>query len=316
MNAVDFRADLDQIESALNRLADSVADGSIGWPTDLGGKRLLLTGMGSSYFAADVCARRLRVAGLNAVAELASVVASWPPSPDLVVIAISANGGSGETLAAVESYIGISQVIALTNRIDSELGLRSDLVIDMCAGVETGGVACRSFRNTIGSLLALEARLVGGIDAVATLRRAAAASTDLLNRSEVWLPPVLDALASPDGAWFLAPAERLSSALQGALMVREGPRRWAAGCETGDWNHVDVYLTKTLDYRAVVFTGSRYDAEAARWMSERGSTSVAVGGSFPGARYAVRYSGDHEAAVALLTEPLVAELTAYTWWAE
>ena len=38
-------------------------------------------------------------------------------------------------------------------------------------------------------------------------------------------------------------------------MVREGPRRAADGCETGDWNHVDVYLTKTLDYRALMFTG-------------------------------------------------------------
>jgi len=27
------------------------------------------------------------------------------------------------------------------------------------------------------------------------------------------------------------------------------------GTETGDWSHVEVYLTTTLDYRALVFSG-------------------------------------------------------------
>jgi glutamine---fructose-6-phosphate transaminase (isomerizing) len=98
-------------------------------------------------------------------------------------------------------------------------------------------------------------------------------------------------------------------------MVREGPRRRADACETGDWSHVDVYLTKTLDYRAVVFTGSRHEAAAAEWMHQRRSTSVAVGGAFPGARVEVRYPGDDEPTVALLTEVVVAELVAASWWA-
>ena len=125
---------------------------------------------------------------------------------------------------------------------------------------------------------------------------------------------MLECADAADGLWLLAPAERISSALQGALMVREGPRRRADGCETGDWSHVDVYLTKTLDYRAIVYTGSRRDGDAARWLEQRGSTSVAVGGIFPGARFQVRYAGDDDARVALLTEPLIAELVACEWW--
>ena len=50
----------------------------------------------------------------------------------------------------------------------------------------------------------------------------------------------------------IAPAERIGTALQGALMVREGPRRGSDAGETGDWSHVDVYLTKTMDYRALL----------------------------------------------------------------
>jgi glutamine---fructose-6-phosphate transaminase (isomerizing) len=125
---------------------------------------------------------------------------------------------------------------------------------------------------------------------------------------------LVEAVDSPDGLWLLAPAERVASAMQGALMVREGPRRRAAGCEIGDWSHVDVYLTKTLDYRALVYAGSRWEAEAARWMRERNATTVAVGGSFPGARCEIRYDGEDDERVALLTEPLIAELLAAEWW--
>jgi hypothetical protein len=97
-------------------------------------------------------------------------------------------------------------------------------------------------------------------------------------------------------------------------MVREGPRRAADGCETGDWNHVDVYLTKTLDYRALLFTGSRFDGDALRWLFDRHSHVVAIGAEPAGVDAAVRYPGDDDPIVALLTEVLVAELLAAHWW--
>ena len=125
-----------------------------------------------------------------------------------------------------------------------------------------------------------------------------------------WLPAVADALDGPHGVFAIAPAERWSSAAQSALMVREGPRRPATGSETGDWAHVDVYLAKTLDYRALLFTGSRWDAQALDWLGRRGATWVAVGGEASGARVTVRYPGDEDAEVALATETLVAELVA------
>jgi fructoselysine-6-P-deglycase FrlB-like protein len=270
--------------------------------------------MGSSHFAADVCARRLRAAGIDAVAELASTATTWPAAPDLTVIAISAGGSSTETLHAVAPHIGRSRVIALTNRGDSELAAQCDAFVPMHAGAEAGGLACRTYRNTIGCLLALESQLFAQPGPADVLRRAGEATADLLQRATTWLPGVLDCVDASDGLWLLAPAERISSAQQGALMVREGPRRRADACETGDWSHVDVYLTKTLDYRALVYAGSQWDIGAASWLQQRNATTVAIGGSFLGARHAVRYDGDDDARVALLTEPLVAELLAYEWW--
>lgn len=310
MDALGFRADLDQIPATLLVAADCGER----WPMAKPPRRLLMLGMGSSFFAADVVARRLRTKGVDAVAELASAGGGWPPSRDLTVVGISSSGESQETLDALDRHVGVSRVVALTNRPGSPITDRCSTTIEMFAGAETGGVACRSYRATLAALLALEQQWFGGSLRDAA-RAAADASAHLLASESEWLPDVADAAVGPDGTWLLAPAERLSSALQGALMFREGPRRRSDGCETGDWSHVDVYLTKTYDYRAIVFAGSRYDPEAARWMQQRGSTSVAVSGEFPGAALTVRYPGDDDPAVALLTEVLVPELLAAHLWA-
>jgi hypothetical protein len=77
---------------------------------------------------------------------------------------------------------------------------------------------------------------------------------------------------------------------------------------------VDVYLTKTLDYRALLLTGSRWDDQALDWLRKRGSTFVAVGAGIEGATAVVRYPDDDDPEVALVTETLVAELVAARWW--
>ena len=310
MKAAEFLADLEAKPAVLRALAGALDE--IQWPVERGG-RVLLTGMGSSWFAADTAARRLRRAGVTAVVELSSVEASFPPDPSLTVVGISASGGSKETLALLASHHGTSRTIALTNTPTATMP--ADATVLLQAGLETGGVACRSYLHTLVLLLRLEHQLAGTLPELAgQVERAADAATHLLDTRDQWLPQVQRTLGGPQGTWLMAPAERLGNARQGALMLREGPRRAADGCETGDWNHVDVYLTKSLDYRALVFTGSRFDADAVQWMRERRSRFVAVGGHLSGAECEVRYPGDDDPVVQLLTEVLIAELLAVHWW--
>ena len=310
MKADEFLADLEAKPAVLRELAEQLD--TVVWPIEAGG-RILLTGMGSSWFAAETAARRLRRAGVQAVAELASVEASYPADPSLTVLGISASSASNETLQLLHAHHGTSRTIALTNTITAEMP--ADHVMAMHAGVEAGGVACRSYLHSLVMLLQMERQLTGNLaDLPERVSRAADAAASLLDRREQWLSSVQQMLAGPTGTWLLGPAERLANALQGALMVREGPRRAADGCETGDWNHVDLYLTKTLDYRAMVFTGSRFDADAVLWMRERRSRFVAIGGHLPGAEHEVRYDGDDDPIVALLTEVLVSELASAHWW--
>ena len=310
-----FAADLAAKPEHLAAIADSLA-GSDPWhvlPSDV--RRVVLVGMGSSAYAAGVAAARLRARGFDAAVELASTDVPMQVREGDVVVAVSAGGGSRETVAAVEHYRDRAPLVLLTNKPGSPLAQSVPNVVDMQAGPEEGGVACRSFQHTLIALLALERHLLGlDRDLPDLVRRAADAGADLASRAGTWLPTVRELLDGRDGMHVVAPVSRLSSAQQSALMLREGPRRSAYAHETGDWSHVDVYLTKTTDYRLLLLAGSRWEDELMRWCAERGSTVVALGGDVEGAAYSLRYTGDDDADVRLLSEVLVAELLAADLW--
>ncbi|GLI26816.1 sigma factor regulator FecR [Agromyces rhizosphaerae] len=319
MDTAAFRSDLELIPETLGALADAVDAGLDGLDRlpMLAASRVLVLGMGSSRYAADVVARRYRAVDAQVMVELASVALLPPAAPDLAVVAVSATGGSVEVLRAIERYRGTGRLVAVTNRADSELARAADVVVPLHAGVEASGVACRTFRATFAVLDQVLAELLGTAPEArfdpAALRAAADTSAHLLEASADWLAPMADLLAGPMGTWALAPAERASSAQQSALMLREVPRRAAFASETGDWSHVDVYLTKTQDYRALVFAGSAWDAQALEWMAMRSSRFASIGRDLPGAELTLRFPGDEDDTVAALSEVLVGELVADHW---
>jgi glutamine---fructose-6-phosphate transaminase (isomerizing) len=231
--------------------------------------------------------------------------------PGTLAIGVSASGATLETVDALSRHREAgSRTVAITNAAGSPLEGVADIHLPMHAGDEVGGVACRSFQHTLGLLLALEDPDLS----VATIRSAADATDDLLTRREAWLARAVELAAGSSATFLLAPDARISSAEQGALMLREGPRRPADACEAGDWLHVDVYLTKALDYRAVLFAGSGYDDPVMDWMRQRGARVLAVGADVADAAQRVRYRGDDDPNAALLTEVLVPELIAATLW--
>jgi glutamine---fructose-6-phosphate transaminase (isomerizing) len=316
MDAALFLEDLEAKPASLARLADAFRAGDPLADVPASPRRVALLGMGSSRYAAVDSALAMRAAGLDVAAEYASSTIGWPPAPDTLVVAISAGGESEETIAAVDRYRGRSPVVALTNAPRSTIATLADVVVLLAAGDERGGVASRTFQHTLVLLRALEARLGGRpVDVPAVCDRVATATANLLERRPSWLPEIASALDGRDGVDVLAPVGRRASAEQGALVFREGPRRRSVASETGDWSHVEVYLTKTLDYRALLFAGSRWDGNALDWLRQRGSTLVSVGATFREARASVRYAGDDDPEVAAITEILVPELVAATWWA-
>lgn len=170
------------------------------------------------------------------ISEVASVEATFPPSPDLMIIGITASGKSAETIALLAGHSGLSRTFALTN--DASASLPAQHTVLMRAGVETGGVACRTYLHTLIALLALEQQLAG----------------------------------------------------------------------------VKLRLDERIRRRRAADGGSRFDGEALKWMIDRHSHVVTVGTEPDGVAASVRYPGDDDPIVALLTEVLVAELLAAHWW--
>jgi D-arabinose 5-phosphate isomerase GutQ len=305
VNVDGFQADILTEPEALVRVADAYGGGGL---PGVDRRRVLLIGMGSSAYASHTAAALLRSRGIDAHVELASTGTPQPPSGGTLALVVSASGGSEETVEAMARHIGRSTVVAVTNREDSDLARGADVVVPVLAGPEEGGIACRSYTCTLAVLL-----LMAGArgDAV---RRAAESSADLIERRSEWLPPLVDRCEGGAGVWTAAPAERLGSSLQSALMLREAPRIIADGCETADWLHVDVYLTKRPGYRLLLMPGSRYDAGVMEWRVERGFDVVCVGREVPGATSAIPIRGHDDHVVACLTETVVAELLAAELW--
>ena len=131
MDRDHFLQDIERKPNVLGALADSLDRGNPWVGSGITREsQILILGMGSSNFAGQVFAARLRKHGIRAVAELASSDLLPPPSADLVVIAISAGGSSIETLTALDAYLERSHVVALTNTSDSLIGHRAKVVID------------------------------------------------------------------------------------------------------------------------------------------------------------------------------------------
>ena len=264
-------------------------------------RRVLFLGMGSSRYAALDAAALLRAHGVDAVAEIASTGTPQPPSADTLVFAISATGGSEETVAAMRRHLGTSMVAAVTSVPGSAIGAEADARLTIVPDGRSG-VACASYRSTVAVLREACGLLVPAAAPPAGWReRAAGAIAELLDGRGEWLPRMLEQLR-PGPIHVLAPAERLGAAEQSALMLREVPRVPAHACETGDWSHVDVYLTKRPGYRVLLLPGSAYEAEMWEWQAQRGFTVVTA--DVPG-----------EADVRPLVETLVAELLAAELWA-
>ncbi len=277
-------------------------------------RQVVFIGMGSSRFAAVAAAALLRSRGVAAVAELASTGNPTLPSRETLAVGISASGKTAETVEALLAHRGPSECIAITNDPQSELAASADGVLPLFAGEEEGGVACVTYQATVAVLLLLAGRLLGDGRQPSDLRPAVEAGAQLREGRGEWLDEVVGLVDGARTIATIAPAERLSSALESALMLREGPRLAADAAETGDWLHVDVYLSKRPGYCALLFPGSRFDAAVLEWAAKREFPVVAVGASVPGAAISIPYAGADDPNVRLLVETSVAELVAAELW--
>ena len=309
MDARGFEFDIAQKPELLQSLITATFDWS---PTV--GKQILFLGMGSSHFANLAITNLLNRYEMSSHAILASAAHLPHLDSQSVVIAVSASGNSVETLAALDLVPAGVTKIALTNNPESKIVGKVDHVIELKAGTETGGVAVLTYLATLIALLRLVQKRTAFDFPTDSVQKAVVALKEILATQSDWLPEFHEKAVSSDGTYLAAPLERLNSASQSALMMREGPRVLAVACESGDWSHIDVYLTKTKDYRLIVFPGSSWESQMLDWTTQRNSTVVSIGQDLESAALNIRYPHDDDEFVRFLCEVTYCEILAAHLW--
>lgn len=280
--------------------------------------RILLIGLGSSRFAALTAATFLRGRGLSVDVEMASTSHPIPPAPDLMVVAISSSGATPEVIAAVERHRGRSALtVAVTNRPDSPLAEAAEAVVPLLEAAEAGGVSCRTYVASVATLLLLADRSTtaspGSGYVPPAVRLARSAADDLVARIPLWQMQAADVLDRADQLHVMGDAARFGSVEQAALVLREGPRLHAVAFDAGDWLHVGLY-TAVPGFRAILFSGTDYDAEIARVVGERGGRLVAIGRAVDGASIGIGHDAADRLPASALVETLVTDLIAAELW--
>ena len=193
---------------------------------------------------------------------------------------------------------GRSLVVAVTNDAGSPLAAGADIVVPLLAGIETAGIASRTFRATIAALAILTGTPAGD------LRPAVEGLARRISTLEASVSGLADGLDGAPSIDVLAEASMIGLAEQAALMLREAPRLPATAYETGEWLHTGVYLALP-GHRALLYPGSAADAEVVATVERRGGVAVPV--DLPG-------GPPTSPIVRALIDSVVAELVAVELW--
>lgn len=117
-------------------------------------RRVVLTGMGSSYFAVIPLMLTLIERGLTAQMMETSELIHFAPAllePQTLLIVVSQSGRSAEILQLLEMVDGRSPIIGITNSLDNPLAEEANAAIVTRAGEEKS-VSCKTYLAALAAL--------------------------------------------------------------------------------------------------------------------------------------------------------------------
>ena len=231
------------------------------------GRRLLISGMGASYFAAMPVAAALARQGRPVhMAESSELLhfgeGAW--SAGDVALLISRSGASVEVLRLAEKMRAAGvRLVGVTNILESPLAELSDEVLLVRSGADQI-IAIQTYTGTLFALLLL-AEQVGETDASARLDRSAAIDVfgefvqETVQGSEDWG----EFLAGDAPLYVLGRGEALAAVHEGTLLFHETAKLSAIGMSSGQFRHGPVEAISPQS-RAIVI-GSQAPTRALDW---------------------------------------------------
>jgi glucosamine--fructose-6-phosphate aminotransferase (isomerizing) len=218
-------------------------------------RRMILTGMGSSLFAAYPAYLRLLGSGLAAIwIELSELLhyAGGQIGPDTLLVIISQSGETVEALRLLADCRPAGSVLAITNNAESTLAKQSRWVITTGAGPELT-VATKTYSAALLALTLLAERIVG-----TTPRELAAMLAPAITAASSVAATAQEQIEQLAPEWFIAgpitlvgrgPA--LATALSGGLLLKETAKVPAEGMSSAQFRHGPLEISGP-GHRAIV----------------------------------------------------------------
>lgn len=227
-------------------------------------RRILFTGMGSSYFAPHTSSALLSSHGIYSsvinAGELLHYHRKAIPG-DALFVAISQSGESYEIVKLLELQDPGLKCIGITNEEKSTLAGKSGIALLSMAGREDM-TSTKTYISTLMVLHIFSLAIAGSWDErnIAELKEVIIEVDRLVKTSESWIEGVSSHLGHPHFVQVIGRGPSYSSVKQGALMFMEAARNPAAGIYGGEFRHGPMEMVKE-GFRAVLFApgGATFD---------------------------------------------------------
>lgn len=203
--------------------------------------RIVLTGMGSSYFGLHPLCIELAAHGWTPLMlETSELIHYYPQllTPSTLVIAVSQSGKSVEMLRMLEFNAKRSTVIGVTNIADSPLAREAHFAVLTAAGEEFS-VSCKTYVAAQMALSRLGAALCGldGAKRMGELQDTPELMKIYLDRWEFFVAEMIELLRDIRDIFLVGRGASLAAACTGALTIKESDHFHAEGMSSAAFRH-------------------------------------------------------------------------------
>lgn len=204
-------------------------------------RRVVLTGMGSSYQALHPLYLHLISLGLNVQRIETSELLHHAPTliaPDSLVVTVSQSGQSVEIRQLSERVSRVCPLVSVTNSADNPLALKADAGLVTQAGNEAT-VSCKTYTTALAALAVLSQVLTGG-ETGSVLDELGTAPEAVDRYLAGWSEHVQEAGDQLSGIRYLILAGRgasLAAVGAGSLIIKEAARFPTEGMSSAAFRH-------------------------------------------------------------------------------
>jgi len=204
-------------------------------------RKIVLTGMGGSYYALFPTWLYLNQQGIPAIQiEASELIHYVPPMLDehTLLVVVSQSGESIEIQRLVQAVKGRVTLVSVTNTETNFLADHSNFPLVTRAGIEVP-VATKTYTSCLALLHLLARVLTGQLQpqTFLSLSQLAEQMSVLLETSSPELDAAMEHLQNVEFLTLLGRGPALASAMNGALILKEAARLHAAGLSGGQFRH-------------------------------------------------------------------------------